>query len=147
MTIFLLIDNRLSDSKLSLLGDLLIVTEISDKDELIESLPESDLYIINISKPKLIHFYEMNRAEADEIVYYKTRNIFRDDEKIGHHHTLNSPNFPVEAKTKYELVRKLLVDNQIERVSKCGSCCQFLADKITCSKLCKYMCSCFSLAS
>jgi hypothetical protein len=143
--IFLLIDNGLSDNQLLLLGDLLNVCEVTESDELLEHLPSGDLYIIDISKLKLIHFYETNKSEAKEIVYYKTRNIFRDDEKIGHGYTLK--NFPAESKTKEELIKKLLVDNQLERVSKCGSCCDFLANKITCSKLCKYLCSCLSAAS
>ena len=143
--IFLLIDNPLSDNQLQLLGDLLSVTRISESDELIENLPDSHLYIIDISKLKLIHFYETNKSEAKEIVYYKTRNIFRDDEKIGHGYTLK--NFPTESKTKNELIKKLLVDNQLERVSKCGSCFDFIGNKITCSKLCKYLCSCLSVTS
>jgi len=144
--LFLLVDNGLSDNQLSLLGDLLSVCEVSETDELIENLPSSDLYIIDISKLKLIHFYEVNKAEAKEIVYYKTRNIFRDDSKIAEsYYTLI--NFPSESKTKEELIKKILVDNQLERVSKCGSCCDFLANKITCSRLCKYMCSCLSLSS
>ena len=142
--IFLLIDSDLSDQKILLLGDLLSVTEVTEADEILQNLPESDLYIMNISRNKLIHFYEMNRLKAEEIVYYKTRNIFRDDDKIGHHFTLKR--FPTEAKTKDELIKKLLVNNQLEKVSKCGSFCDFLANRITCSKLCKYMCSCFSLA-
>lgn len=143
--IFLLIDNGLTDTQLSLLGDLLAVCEVSESDQLIENLPGSDLYIINISKLKLIHFYETNKSKAKEIVYYKTRNIFRDDTKIEHQYLLK--NFPTESKTKEELIKKILVDNQLERVSKCGSCCEFLTNKITCTKLCKYMCSCVSLAS
>ena len=143
---FLLIDSTLSDEKLQLLGDLLSVTQVSATDDLIENLPETELYIINISKQKLIYFYETNKSEAKEIIYYKTRNIFRDDSKIAEsYYTLK--NFPTESKNKDELIKKLLVDNQLERVSKCGSCCDFLANKITCSKLCKYLCSCLSAAS
>jgi hypothetical protein len=48
--IFLLIDNPLSDNQLQLLGDLLSVTRISESDELLENLPDSHLYIIDISK-------------------------------------------------------------------------------------------------
>ena len=144
--IFLLIDNTLGDSQLSLLGDLLSVSQVSETDELLENIPDSDLYIINISKQRLIHFYEVNKSEAKEIVYYKTRNIFRNDEKIAEsYYTLI--NFPTESKTKDELIKKLLVDNQLERVSKCGSCCDFIGNKITCSKLCKYLCSCLSTAT
>jgi len=142
---FLLIDTELNDEKIQLLGDLLTVTQISVTDELLGDLPESDLYIINISKSKLIHFYEVNKNDTKNIIYYKTKNIFRDDSKIGYNYILK--NFPREAKTKEELVKKLKVNNEIERVSKCGSCCDFLANKITCSKLCKYMCSCLSAAS
>lgn len=142
---FLLIDTELNDEKLQLLGDLLNVSKISEDDELLENIPESDLYIINISKSKLIHFYEMNKNDTKYIIYYKTKNIFRDDSKIGYNYILK--NFPKEAKTKQELVKKLRVNNEIEKVSKCGSCCDFLANKITCSKLCKYICSCLSAAS
>lgn len=142
---FLLIDTELNDDKLQLLGDLLNVSKISEDDELLENIPESDLYIINISKSKLIHFYEMNKNDTKYIIYYKTKNIFRDDSKIGYNYILK--NFPKEAKTKQELVKKLRVNNEIEKVSKCGSCCDFLANKITCSKLCKYICSCLSAAS
>lgn len=142
---FLLIDTELNDEKLQLLGDLLNVSKISEDDELLENIPESDLYIINISKSKLIHFYEMNKNDTKNIIYYKTKNIFRDDSKIGYNYILK--NFPKEAKTKQELVKKLRVNNEIEKVSKCGSCCDFLANKITCSKLCKYICSCLSAAS
>jgi len=142
---FLLIDTELNDDKLQLLGDLLNVSKISEDDELLENIPESDLYIINISKSKLIHFYEINKNDTKYIIYYKTKNIFRDDSKIGYNYILK--NFPKEAKTKDELIKKLRVNNEIEKVSKCGSCCDFLANKITCSKLCKYMCSCLSAAS
>jgi hypothetical protein len=126
---FLLIDTELNDEKLQLLGDLLNVSKISEDDELLENIPESDLYIINISKSKLIHFYETNKNDTKNIIYYKTKNIFRDDSKIGYNYILK--NFPKEAKSKEELVKKLKVNNEIEKVSKCGSCFEFCGNQIT----------------
>ena len=37
-------------------------------------------------------------------------------------------------------------ENEIEKVSKCGSCCNFLCNKITMRSLCKSLCSCFTIA-
>ena len=143
---FLLIDNVLSDEKLNILSDNLdaYIVNITEYDKLINNLPKSDIYIINISKTKLIYFYELNRDTENEIIYYKTKNILIDDSKIGYDYILKT--FPTESKTKDELINKLQINNQIEKVSKCGSCCSFLCNKITMRSLCKSLCSCFTIA-
>jgi len=144
---FLLIDNTLSNEKLNLLSDHLDVYIINsnDYDKLIKNLPGSELYIIDISKTKLIYFYELNRDTENSIIYYKTKNILKDDSKIGCDYLIKT--FPTESKTKDELINKLQINNEIEKVSKCGSCCSFLCNKITMRSLCKGLCSCFTFAT
>ena len=88
---FLLIDNTLSNEKLNILSDHLdvYIINITEYDKLIKDLPNSDIYIIDISKTKLIYFYELNRDTENEIIYYKTKNILIDDSKIGNDFLIN----------------------------------------------------------
>lgn len=144
---FLLIDSTLSTEKLNLLSDHLDVYIIQENeyDKLIKAIPDNELYVINISKTKLIYFYELNKNTQNEIIYYKTKNILIDDSKIGYNYLIKT--FPTESKTKDELINRLKINNEIEKVSKCTSCCSFLCNKITMKSLCKGLCSCFTIAT
>jgi UDP-N-acetylmuramoylalanine-D-glutamate ligase len=143
---FLLIDNELSTEKLNILSDHLntYIVDITEYDKLKKNLPDNDIYIINISKTKLIYFYELNRDTENEIIYYKTKNILIDDSKICYDYLLKT--FPTESKNKDELINKLQINNEIEKVSKFGSCCSFLCNKITMRSLCKSIFSCCTIA-
>jgi len=140
--IFLLIDKPLSTTHLHRLSDHMAVTVIEkgDTDTFLKDLPQSDIYIINISTYFGINFYELNYDKSYDIVYYRRdETIICNPDEIGYKYLITK--FPVECKTKEELIKRLFINNNIKLNTKCNSCCDFLFNRITCKSLCKSLCS------
>lgn len=136
--IFLLIDKTLSTTYLHRLSDhmAVCVIEKSDTDTFLKDLPQSDIYIINISTYFGINFYELNYDKSYDIVYYRRdETIICNPHEIGYKYLITK--FPIECKDANELKKRLFIHHNIKLNTKCNSCFDFIFNRITCGNLCK----------